>query len=151
MYIGTAYSPPQIYLAADPLCFGAAAGLGIGIFFGRPVVGCLTGVLICYGYESVVSGNSINLNDSNSGDMPENASAASVLPKQQFMVRTAEISESTYLSPDQHSVGEELTDAGQPCRRALPYVRPHRGAVRRSRRIALMRGSVVSGGNKQGT
>ena len=116
MNIDTAYFSPRIYTAADPLCFGAAAGLGIGIFFGRPVVGCLTGVSICYGYETIAPGSSFNLNNSDSGGMPE----------QQFMVRTAEISESTYLSPDQHSDGEELTDVGRSCRRALPYVRPHR-------------------------
>lgn len=125
MNIGTAYLPPQNYLAADPLCFGAAVGLGIGMFFGRPVVGCLTGVLICYGCESVVSASGIV--GSGSGGMPENISAEFVLPEPQFMVRTAEISESTYLSPDQHSDGEELTDFGQPCRRALPHVRPHPG------------------------
>ena len=123
MNIGTAELPPHIYHAAELLCAGAALGQGIGIFFGRPVVGCLTGVLVCYGCESVVSGN---INDSESGGLPENASAASVLPKQQLMVRTAEVSESTCPSPDQHSECEEVTDSGQSCRRALPYVRPHR-------------------------
>ena len=150
MNIDIAYLPSQDYPSADLLCYGAAAGLGAGVFFGHPVVGCLTGLMICYGCESVVSGSSRNLKDSDSGDMPEYASAESVQPKQQFMVRTAEISVSTYLSPDQHSNGKELTDAGQSCRRAVPYVRMSPSGSARCR-ISLVRGLAVSGCNKQGT
>ena len=145
-----AYLPSQDYPCADLLCFGAAAGLGAGVFFGHPVVGCLTGVMICYGCESVASGSSRILKDGESGGMPENVSAASVQPKQQFMVRTAEISVPTYLSPDQHSDGKELTDVSQSCSRAVPYVRKSSSGSARCR-ISLVRGLAVSGCNKQGT
>ena len=150
MNIDIAYLPSQDYPCADLLCIGAAAGLGAGVFFGHPVVGCLTGLMICHGCESIVSGISRNLKDSDSGDMPEHASVASVQPTQQFMVRTTEISVSTYLSPDQHSNGKELTDVGQSCRRAVPYVRTSPSGAARCR-VRLVRGLAVSGCNKQGT
>lgn len=67
----------------DPLFLGATGGTVVGIFFGRPVEGCLAGVSLGYGlseYSPQSMVGTVDHQDSDSEELTDSGQCARSLP-----------------------------------------------------------------------